>query len=95
LTLGAAAMAALLFRASGAPRFAPLAKGVAATAAMAAVLYGGHALLVSGAESKPMLVIKCVLVGAAGCAVYVGASAALRQEWVRTAAKALRERGRN
>ena len=92
LTVGAAVMAALLFRGSGVTRFAPLVKGVAATAVMFGVLYGGHALLVNGAENKPMLVVKCVAVGAAGCAVYLGVSAALRQEQVLSVVKMVKER---
>ncbi|MCR5826421.1 MAG: polysaccharide pyruvyl transferase CsaB [Oscillospiraceae bacterium] len=92
LTLGALAMAAQLFRGSGVTRVLPLLKGVLATAVMYAVLRGGHALLVNGAESKPMLVIKCVLVGAVGCVVYLGASAALRQEQVLSVVQMVRER---
>ena len=94
ITLGAAAMAAQLFRGSGVPRFAPLAKGLAATAVMYAVLYGGHALLVNGAESKIMLVVKCVAVGAVGCVVYFGMSLALRQEQVTSVVRLVRERGK-
>ena len=57
----------------------PLLKGLAATAAMSLVLYGGHALLVTADESKLMLVVKCGLTGVAGCAVYLGVSLLLRQ----------------
>ena len=92
LTLGAVGMAAQLFRGSGAARLAPLAKGVAATAVMYAALCGGRALLVSGAESKLLLVVKCVAVGAAGCVVYFGVSAALRQEQALSVVKLIKER---
>ncbi len=92
LTVGAAAMAAQLFRGSGVTRLAPLVKGVAATAVMYGVLYGGHALLVNGTESKLMLVVKCVLVGAVGCVVYFGVSAAFRQEQVLAVVKLVKNR---
>lgn len=92
LTLGAVIMAAQLFRGSGVARFLPLVKGIAATAVMYGVLRGGHALLVNGAESKLMLVVKCVLVGAVGCVVYFGVSALLRQEQVVSVVKLVRER---
>lgn len=92
LTLGAIAMAVQLFRGSGVTRIMPLVKGVAATAVMFAVLRGGHAVLVNGAESKLLLVIKCMLVGAAGCVVYLGVSAALRQEQVLSVVKMVKER---
>ena len=54
-------------------------EGLAATAAMSLVLYGGYALLVTADESKLMLVVKCGLTGVAGCAVYLGVSLLLRQ----------------
>ena len=92
LTLGAFAMAGRLFHSSGVTRVLPLVKGVAATAVMYAVLRGGHAVLVNGAESKLMLVVKCMLVGAAGCVVYLGVSAALRQEQVLSVVKMVKER---
>lgn len=79
LTLGALAMACQLFRGAGIVRLVPLAKGLAATAAMSLVLRGGHALLVTADESKLMLVVKCGLTGAVGCAVYLGVSLLLRQ----------------
>ena len=93
ITLGAAAMAAALLGGSGVPRFLPLLKGAVAAAAMYGVLYGGRALLVNGAESKPMLVVKCVAVGVVGCAVYLGASLALRQEQALALVKIAKERG--
>ncbi len=92
ITLGALAMTFLLFRGSGVMRLAPFAKGVAATAVMYGALYGGRALLVGGGESKPMLVVKCVFVGAVGCAVYFGASLLLRQERMLDVVRLLRER---
>ena len=79
LTIGALAMIAQLFRGTGIVRLVPLLKGLAATAAMSLVLYGGHALLVTADESKLMLVVKCGLTGVAGCAVYLGVSLLLRQ----------------
>ncbi len=79
LTLGALAMLLQLFRGRGIVRVLPLAKGLLATAAMAAVLYGGHALLVTAADSKLMLVVKCGLTGAVGCLVYLAVSLLLRQ----------------
>ena len=79
LTIGALAMIAQLFRGTGIVRLMPLLKGLAATAAMSLVLYGGHALLVTADESKLMLVVKCGLTGVAGCAVYLGVSLLLRQ----------------
>ena len=79
LTIGALAMIAQLFRGTGIVRLVPLLKGLAATAAMSLVLYGGYALLVTADESKLMLVVKCGLTGVAGCAVYLGVSLLLRQ----------------
>ena len=79
LTVGALAMIAQLFRGTGIVRLVPLLKGLAATAAMSLVLYGGHALLVTADESKLMLVVKCGLTGVAGCAVYLGVSLLLHQ----------------
>lgn len=92
ITLGAAVMTAQLFRGSGVLRALPLVKGVAATAVMYAVLYGGHTLLVHGDESKLMLVVKCVLVGAVGCVVYFGVSLLLRQERMASIVTLVRER---
>ena len=79
ITVGALVMIAELFRGRKIVRIVPLAKGLAAAGAMAVVLYGGHALLVNGLESKLMLVIKCGALGAAGCVVYVLVSLALKQ----------------
>ena len=79
LTVGALVMTAQLFHGRKIVRIVPLLKGLAATAAMCLVLYGGHALLVNGLESKIMLVIKCGLLGVAGCIVYVIVSLVLRQ----------------
>lgn len=79
LTVGALVMTAQLFHGRKIVRIVPLLKGLAATAAMCVVLYGGHALLVNGLESKIMLVIKCGLLGVAGCIVYVIVSLVLRQ----------------
>ena len=79
LTVGALVMTVQLFHGRKIVRIVPLAKGLAATAAMCAVLYGGHALLVNGLESKIMLVIKCGLLGVVGCIVYVLVSLVLRQ----------------
>ena len=79
ITVGALVMIAELFRGRKIVRIVPLAKGLAAAGAMAVVLYGGHALLVTGLESKLMLVIKCGALGAAGCVVYVLVSLALKQ----------------
>ena len=79
LTVGALVMAAQLFRGRKIVRIVPLLKGLAATAAMAVVLYGGHSVIVSGLESKLMLVIKCGALGVAGCIVYVAVSLVLRQ----------------
>ena len=79
ITVGALVMIAELFRGRKIVRIVPLAKGLASAGAMAVVLYGGHALLVNGLESKLMLVIKCGALGAAGCVVYVLVSLALKQ----------------
>ena len=79
ITVGALVMIAEFFRGRRIVRIVPLAKGLAAAGAMAVVLYGGHALLVNGLESKLMLVIKCGALGAAGCVVYVLVSLALKQ----------------
>ena len=79
ITVGALVMIAELFRGRKIVRIVPLAKGLAAAGVMAVVLYGGHALLVNGLESKLMLVIKCGALGAAGCVVYVLVSLALKQ----------------
>ena len=79
ITAGALVMIAELFRGRKIVRIVPLAKGLAAAGVMAVVLYGGHALLVNGLESKLMLVIKCGALGAAGCVVYVLVSLALKQ----------------
>lgn len=79
LTVGALGMTAQLFGGRKIVRIVPLLKGLAATAAMCAVLYGGHALIVNGLESKIMLVIKCGALGVAGCIVYVIVSLVLKQ----------------
>lgn len=79
ITVGALVMIAELFRGRKIVRAVPLLKGFAATGAMAAVLYGGHALIVNGLESKLMLVIKCGVLGVVGCIVYVVVSLLLRQ----------------
>ena len=79
LTIGAVAMTIQLFHGTKIVRLVPLLKGLAATAAMAVVLYGGHSLLVTADDSKLMLVIKCGLTGVVGCVVYVLVSVLLKQ----------------
>ncbi|MDO4812477.1 MAG: polysaccharide pyruvyl transferase CsaB [Eubacteriales bacterium] len=79
ITVGALAMTAQLFHGRKIVRIVPLLKGLAATAAMAVVLYGGHTLIVNGLESKLMLVIKCGALGVIGCIVYVAVSLLLKQ----------------
>ena len=91
LTVGALAMTVQLFRGTGIVRLVPLFKGLAATAAMAAVLYGGHALLVTADDSKLMLVVKCGLTGAAGCVVYVAVSLLLKQNIIMDTMKKLKK----
>ncbi len=91
LTIGALAMICQLFRGTGIVRFVPLAKGLAATAAMAFVLYGGRALLVTGDDSKLMLVVKCGFTGAVGCVVYVAVSLLLRQPIIAETVKKLKK----
>lgn len=92
ITVGALVMIAELFRGRKIVRIVPLAKGLAAAGAMAVVLYGGHALLVNGLESKLMLVIKCGALGAAGCVVYVLVSLALKQAIISEFLHKLRKR---
>ena len=92
ITVGALVMIAELFRGRKIVRIVPLAKGLASTGAMAVVLYGGHALLVNGLESKLMLVIKCGALGAAGCVVYVLVSLALKQAIISEFLHKLRKR---
>ena len=92
ITVGALVMIAELFRGRKIVRIVPLAKGLAAAGAMAVVLYGGHALLVTGLESKLMLVIKCGALGAAGCVVYVLVSLALKQAIISEFLHKLRKR---
>lgn len=92
ITVGALVMIAELFRGRRIVRIVPLAKGLAAAGAMAVVLYGGHALLVNGLESKLMLVIKCGALGAAGCVVYVLVSLALKQAIISEFLHKLRKR---
>lgn len=91
LTLGALVMTLQLFRGRGIVRATPLLKGLAATAVMALVLYGGHALLVTAADSKLMLVVKCGLTGVVGCVVYVAVSLLLRQPIVTEIVKKLKK----
>ena len=79
LTIGAIAMTIQLFRGTKIVRLVPLLKGLAATAAMAVVLYGGRSLLVAADDSKLMLVVKCGLTGVVGCVVYVLVSMILKQ----------------
>ena len=79
LTIGAVAMTIQLFRGTKIVRLVPLLKGLAATAAMALVLSGGHALLVTADDSKLMLIVKCGLTGVVGCVVYVAVSMVLKQ----------------
>ena len=92
ITVGALVMIAELFRGRKIVRIVPLAKGLASAGAMAVVLYGGHALLVNGLESKLMLVIKCGALGAAGCVVYVLVSLALKQAIISEFLHKLRKR---
>ena len=92
ITVGALVMIAEFFRGRRIVRIVPLAKGLAAAGAMAVVLYGGHALLVNGLESKLMLVIKCGALGAAGCVVYVLVSLALKQAIISEFLHKLRKR---
>ena len=68
-----------LFHGTKIVRLVPLLKGLAATAAMAVVLYGGRSLLVAADDSKLMLVVKCGLTGVVGCAIYVLVSMILKQ----------------
>ncbi|MBR7082157.1 MAG: polysaccharide biosynthesis protein, partial [Oscillospiraceae bacterium] len=82
LTAGAVFMAAMLFKGAKTVRLLPIAKGLAATAAMGVVMWGGTRLLLSGGDGKLMLIVKCVLCGAAGCAVYIAVSSLLRQRAV-------------
>ena len=79
LTIGAIAMTIQLFRGTKIVRLVPLLKGLAATAAMAVVLYGGRSLLVAADDSKLMLVVKCGLTGVVGCVIYVLVSMILKQ----------------
>ena len=79
LTIGAIAMTIQLFHGTKIVRLVPLLKGLAATAAMAVVLYGGRSLLVAADDSKLMLVVKCGLTGVVGCVVYVLVSMILKQ----------------
>ena len=82
ITLGAIIMAAELFHGSGVLRLAPIIKGIAATAIMYAVLWGGRTMILNGHEGKIMLMLKCILVGVIGCIVYFGLSIAFRQKQV-------------
>ena len=79
LTIGAIAMTIQLFHGTKIVRLVPLLKGLAATAAMAVVLYGGRLLLVTADDSKLMLVVKCGLTGVVGCVIYVLVSMILKQ----------------
>lgn len=79
LTIGAIAMTIQLFHGTKIVRLVPLIKGLAATAAMAVVLYGGRSLLVTADDSKLMLVVKCGLTGVVGCVIYVLVSMILKQ----------------
>ena len=87
LTIGAVAMTIQLFRGTKIVRLVPLLKGLAATAAMALVLSGGHALLVTADDSKLMLIVKCGLTGVVGCVVYVAVSMVLKQTIITDALK--------
>ena len=69
-----------LFHGTKIVRLVPLLKGLAATAAMAVVLYGGRSLLVAADDSKLMLVVKCGLTGVVGCVIYVLVSMILKQK---------------
>ena len=80
LTIGAIAMTIQLFHGTKIVRLVPLLKGLAATAAMAVVLYGGRSLLVAADDSKLMLVVKCGLTGVVGCVIYVLVSMILKQK---------------
>ena len=91
LTIGAAAMTVQLFHGTKIVRLVPLIKGLAATAAMSLVLYGGHALLVTADDSKLMLVVKCGLTGIVGCVVYVAVSLLLRQPVIADTIKKFRK----
>mgnify|MGYP003192929571 CR=1 FL=1 len=78
--IGAIAMTIQLFHGTKIVRLVPLLKGLAATAAMAVVLYGGRSLLVAADDSKLMLVVKCGLTGVVGCVIYVLVSMILKQK---------------
>lgn len=80
ITLGGVVMAVLLLRGAGSIRVAPLLKSVLAAALTAGTLYLMTGLLLSGAESKLMLVVKCVCMGAGAAVVYAALLAVTRQE---------------
>ena len=80
ITLGGAVMACLLLGRVKGLRLDPLVKSAIAALLTGGALYAVTGLVLTGLESKALLVVKCVGLGAAAMAVYALALACLRQE---------------
>lgn len=80
MTLGGIVMACLLLRGAGKIRLLPLLKSAAATLVTGGALWICTGLALNGLESKLMLVVKCVGLGAVAAVVYVLLLLLTRQE---------------
>lgn len=80
ITLGGAAMAALLLWRTGGIRIVPLLKSLLAAAVTGGALWYGTDLVLNGAEGKILLMLKCMALGAVAVVVYAVLLLLVRQE---------------
>lgn len=80
ITLGGLVLAVLLLRRTGGVRVLPLVKSLAATLVTGGALWWVTDLVLTGAESKLMLVVKCGGLGVAAAGVYALLMLLTRQE---------------
>lgn len=80
ITLGGAVMAVLLLWKAGGVRIVPLLKSLLAAAVTGGALWYGTNLILSGAESKLLLMLKCMALGAVAIVVYAVLLLLIRQE---------------
>lgn len=90
ITAGGAAMAVLLLRKTEGVHAVPLLKSLLAALAAGWALWGLTGLVLTGLESKVMLVVKCVAMGGAAMVLYAVLLLALRQEDFRALVKRYR-----
>lgn len=80
ITLGGAVLGVLLLRRAGDIHIGPLAKSLLATLITGGALYFLTGLVLSGLESKVMLVVKCVALGVVAAVIYAALMLLTRQE---------------